>query len=94
VNTIIFAVYGLSSLGILLSYRFADLMNQEFVMIPINVIHGEQICTLFTSMFMHANLLHLLGNMIFVYVFGDNVEDILGHVGYLIFYLVCGLAAA
>lgn len=94
VNTIIFAVYGLSSLGILLSYRFADLMDREFVMVPINVIHGQQIYTLFTSMFMHANLLHLFGNMIFLYVFGDNVEDILGHVGYLIFYLVCGLAAA
>jgi membrane associated rhomboid family serine protease len=93
-NITIFAVYGLSSSGILLSNRFADFMNQEFVMVPMNVLHGEQIYTLFTSMFMHANLLHLFGNMIFLYFFGDNVEDIFGHIGYLIFYLVCGLAAA
>jgi membrane associated rhomboid family serine protease len=45
-------------------------------------------------MFLHANWLHLFGNMLFLYVFGDNVEDIFGHLGYLIFYLVCGLAAA
>jgi membrane associated rhomboid family serine protease len=45
-------------------------------------------------MFMHANWLHLLGNMLFLYIFGDNVEDILGHAGYFIFYLICGLAAA
>jgi membrane associated rhomboid family serine protease len=94
VNIIIFAVYSLSSLGIFLDYRFADVMNQQFVMVPANILHGQQIYTLFTSMFMHANLLHLFGNMIFLYVFGDNVEDAFGHVGYLIFYLVCGLAAA
>lgn len=94
VNIIIFSVYFLSAEGILLSYQFADVMDQEFIMVPINILHGQQIYTLFTSMFMHANWLHLLGNMLFLYVFGDNVEDIFGHFGYLIFYLVCGLAAA
>jgi membrane associated rhomboid family serine protease len=49
---------------------------------------------IFTSMFMHANLLHILGNMIFLGIFGDNVEDKLGHIPYLLFYLVCGIAAA
>jgi membrane associated rhomboid family serine protease len=49
--------------------------------------------TLFTAMFLHGGLLHLGGNMIFLWVFGDNVEDQFGHAGYLIFYLVCGLAA-
>ena len=49
--------------------------------------------SLFTSMFMHANLLHLAGNMIFLWIFGDNVEDKLGHVLFLVFYLVCGLGA-
>lgn len=94
VNIIIFSVYFLSAEGILLSYQFADVMDQEFIMVPINILHGQQIYTLFTSMFMHANWLHLLGNMLFLYVFGDNIEDIFGHVGYLIFYLICGLAAA
>jgi membrane associated rhomboid family serine protease len=94
VNIIIFVVYFFSAESIFLSYGFADFMEQEFVMVPTNVLHGQQIYTLFTSMFMHASWLHLFGNMLFLYVFGDNVEDIFGHLGYLIFYLVCGLAAA
>jgi len=49
--------------------------------------------TLFTSMFLHANLLHIAGNMLYLWIFGDNVEDRLGHIGYLVFYLFCGLAA-
>jgi membrane associated rhomboid family serine protease len=49
--------------------------------------------TFLTSMFLHANLLHLAGNMLFLWIFGDNVEDRLGHVGYAAFYLACGLAA-
>ncbi|MGD0499877.1 MAG: rhomboid family intramembrane serine protease [Bryobacteraceae bacterium] len=47
-----------------------------------------------TYMFLHAGWIHLLGNMLFLWVFGDNVEDILGHGKFLIFYLLCGLAAA
>jgi membrane associated rhomboid family serine protease len=50
--------------------------------------------TIFTSMFMHAGWLHIGGNMLFLYIFGDNVEDRLGHLGYLIFYLFCGVVAA
>jgi membrane associated rhomboid family serine protease len=49
--------------------------------------------TLFTAMFLHANLMHVLGNMLFLWIFGRNVEDRLGHVIYALFYLVCGLAA-
>jgi membrane associated rhomboid family serine protease len=94
INIVVFAVYGLSAQGIFLGNRFADFMDQEFVMVPLRILRGEQIYTLFTSMFMHANLLHLFGNMLFLYVFGDNVEDMFGHIRYLIFYLVCGLAAA
>ena len=49
--------------------------------------------TLFTAMFMHAGWLHLIGNMLYLWVFGDNVEDRFGHAKFLIFYLVCGIAA-
>lgn len=49
--------------------------------------------TLFTSMFMHAGWGHIIGNMIYLWIFGDNVEDRLGKVPFLIFYLFCGLAA-
>jgi len=47
-----------------------------------------------TSMFMHAGFAHIFGNMLFLWIFGDNVENLLGHIRYLIFYLLCGFAAA
>ncbi len=50
--------------------------------------------TIFTSMFMHGGVAHIIGNMWFLYIFGDNIESILGHVKYFIFYLACGLGAA
>ena len=50
--------------------------------------------TLITSMFLHGSWLHLGGNMLFLWIFGDNVEDAMGHIRFLIFYLVCGVAAA
>jgi len=49
--------------------------------------------TLFTSMFMHAGWLHLGGNMLYLWIFGDNVEDRFGHAKFIIFYLLCGLGA-
>jgi membrane associated rhomboid family serine protease len=48
---------------------------------------------LLTSMFLHAGLAHLAGNMLFLWIFGDNVEDFFGHAGYLLFYLVCGVGS-
>jgi len=50
--------------------------------------------TLLTSMFLHGGWLHLIGNVWFLWIFGDNVEDILGHGKYLLFYLLCGILAA
>src|ERR1039457_4235638 len=52
------------------------------------------VANLFTAMFIHAGWLHIGGNMLFLWVFGENVEDILGHGKFLLFYLLCGLAAA
>jgi membrane associated rhomboid family serine protease len=50
--------------------------------------------TLFTSQFLHAGWMHIIGNMLYLWIFGDNVEDRLGHVGYLVFYLGAGAVAA
>jgi membrane associated rhomboid family serine protease len=50
--------------------------------------------TLFTSMFMHGGIAHIAGNMLFLWIFGDNIEDRLGHVRYLVFYLLCGVLAS
>ena len=49
--------------------------------------------TIFTSMFMHGGWLHIGGNMLYLWIFGDNVEDRFGHMRYLVFYLTCGIAA-
>lgn len=49
--------------------------------------------TVFTSMFVHANFMHILGNMLFLWVFADNVEDRLGHIIFIFFYLICGIGA-
>ena len=49
--------------------------------------------TVFTSMFMHGGWMHLIGNMLYLWIFGDNVEDSMGHVRFIIFYLLCGVAA-
>ena len=50
--------------------------------------------TLFTSMFLHGGWMHLIGNMLYLWVFGNNVEDVMGHVRYVVFYLACGVVAA
>jgi membrane associated rhomboid family serine protease len=57
-------------------------------------MHGEWLWGLVTHMFLHAGLMHIAGNMLFLWVFGDNLEDQMGHLGFLAFYLTCGLAAA
>jgi len=54
---------------------------------------GANIATIFSAMFMHGGWLHLFGNMLFLWIFGDNVEDRFGHVKFLIFYLLAGIAA-
>lgn len=55
---------------------------------------SEAIIPVFTSMFLHGGILHLIGNMLFLWIFGDNVEDRLGHVNFLFFYIFCGIFAA
>ena len=70
-----------------------------FGLVPADITSGHSgmlplYSTFFTSMFVHAGILHILSNMVFLAVFGDNVEDLLGPIPYLIFYLLCGLAAS
>jgi len=67
--------------------------GQQMVLPGLGVTPIPVFLTLFTSMFLHGGLLHLGGNMLFLYIFGDNVEDAMGHAGYLVFYLLCGMLA-
>jgi membrane associated rhomboid family serine protease len=66
----------------------------EWGLVPRHVTGGGDLHGLFTSMFLHGGFMHLAGNMLFLWIFGDNLEDALGHVKYLGFYLLSGLAAA
>ena len=66
----------------------------DWGLVPRRVMAGNGLETLVTSMFLHGGFMHLAGNMLFLYIFGDNLEDILGHTRYLGFYLLSGLAAA
>ncbi len=74
-----------------------DRMLTEFIyqwgVIPAEISNQQRLFTLISSMFLHGGWLHLIGNMLFLYVFGDNIEDTMGHVRFLLFYIVCGLGA-
>jgi membrane associated rhomboid family serine protease len=65
-----------------------------YTVIPAEISHGHALVTLLTGMFVHAGLAHIFGNMLFLYIFGNNVEDYLGHAAYLAFYLAGGIAGS
>ncbi|GAC1440228.1 MAG: rhomboid family intramembrane serine protease [Mycobacteriales bacterium] len=67
--------------------------QRRYVCPPPQPFHKSPFLSVLTAMFLHGGWLHLLGNMLFLYVFGNNVEDRLGRLKYLLFYLVCGYAA-
>jgi len=73
-------------------------MNQEaiqrYALIPADIAGGRHLDTLITSMFLHASLLHVGGNMLFLWIFGNNVEDQLGEIKYLALYFASGIAGS
>ena len=73
--------------------QFPDALVGEFGSVPAATVRGENLLTLFTSMFLHGGWAHLIGNMIFLWVFADNIEATIGSTRFLIFYLLGGLAA-
>jgi membrane associated rhomboid family serine protease len=76
-------------------YRFSVIPSQWALASPADLLEWPRLAlTLLTSQFLHAGYLHLGANMLFLWIFGDNVEDRLGHARFLRFYLVCGAAAA
>lgn len=88
VNVIVFFFFWLSDP----SFFWQSIL--DYGMIPAYIVKGERLYTVFTSMFMHGGLFHLAGNMLFLFIFGDNVEDNFGHGRYFIFYFLCGIAAS
>lgn len=72
-------------------------INRVFMdwgLIPARLMQGDGVATIVSSMFLHAGWMHILGNMLFLYIYGDNLEDEMGHGGFFLFYLLSGLAAA
>jgi membrane associated rhomboid family serine protease len=70
--------------------RALNILVQYYGLVP----DQFRLSTVLTSMFLHGGWMHVLGNMWFLWIFGDNVEDLLGHWKFLLFYLLCGVAAA
>jgi membrane associated rhomboid family serine protease len=66
----------------------------RYAVIPADITAGRHLGTLITSMFLHANLLHVAGNMLFLWIFGNNVEDRLGEVKFVIIYFASGIAGS
>jgi len=96
INVAVFVVYWLPDL---LGYPFGNFESviETYGLVPSAVIYSRDIATystFFTSMFLHGDLLHLGGNMLFLYIFGDNVEDTFGHARFLLFYLLAGIVAS
>ena len=73
-----------------------DLFIKKYALIPayINFFNTQTLMPLITSLFIHAGFLHILSNMWFLWIFGDNIEARIGHLKYLAFYLFCGIAAS
>lgn len=65
----------------------------QYGAIPSHIVELQHLETLLTSMFLHSGFLHLGGNMLYLWIFGDNIEGYLGHTRFLVFYFLCGLAA-
>lgn len=61
--------------------------------LPAELVRVPDWMTMFTSMFLHGGWMHLIGNMLYLWIFGNNVEDVMGHARFVVFYLVCGLVA-
>jgi membrane associated rhomboid family serine protease len=66
----------------------------DYAMIPLRLSQGENPAALITSIFLHGGFMHLAGNMLFLWIFGDNLEDEMGHLPFALFYLVCGIGAS
>lgn len=96
-----FVTYGLIAANVavfvymlLLGPAGPDNFIARLALIPADIIHGQNLHTLITAMFLHGGFAHILGNMLFLNIFGDNLEDRFGHLGFLAFYLGAGLAGS
>ena len=88
INVVVFFFFWISG------YNALNEAIWKYGMIPASILGGEGLYTLFTSMFMHGGIIHLFGNMLYLHIFGDNIEDTFGHLWYVGFYVISGIAAS
>ena len=95
-----YVTYGLIGLNLFIflfqfSMGINDPETEAIFIYTYGLIPAEfSILNIFTSMFLHGSISHIIGNMWFLWIFGDNVESVLGHVKYALFYILCGIIAA
>ncbi len=94
-----YLTYGLIALNLVIYFYLTQLspvmdagIIRKYALIPARISEGRGLDTLITSMFLHASWLHVGGNMLFLWIFGNNVEDRLGEIRYLVLYLASGIA--
>ena len=95
VPVVTYALIALNVLFFFVELAGGDAFIETWSFVPTRFLANPagDFVTVFTSMFMHAGWLHIGGNMLYLWIFGDNVEDRFGHARYLVFYLLCGIAA-
>lgn len=100
-NTFPLVTYGLIVINVLVFFAYFGLEEEAlnafietYAIIPAEIIAGVDYQTLLTAMFLHGGIAHLVGNMLFLHIFGDNLEDRLGHLRFLVFYLLAGFGAS
>ncbi len=95
VPVVTYALIALNVLVFFLELNGGESFIEQWSVVPRRLTQnpGGDFITIFTSMFMHAGWLHLGGNMLYLWIFGDNVEDRFGHAKFTLFYLLCGIAA-
>jgi len=102
-NRVPFVTYTLIAANVLIFIGYSDMFSDPrrlfafydaWALFPARVSQGQDLHGLFSTMFLHGGWMHLGGNMLFLWIFGDNLEDEMGHGGFLAFYLMSGLLAA
>lgn len=101
-STFPFVTYALMAINIIVFLLYFPGQSEEsiwqffqvYALQPAEIVAGESMLTLLTAMFLHGGWMHLGGNMLFLYIFGDNLEHRMGHVKYLGFYILAGIAAS
>lgn len=97
-----YVTYALIALNVAIFLSYWPLFNDDRALMafydtwgmrPVEVSQGVETYTLLTSMFLHGGVMHLAGNMLFLWIFGDNLEEQMGHLGFALFYIACGVGA-